>query len=361
MPLPLIIAGMAVATATGLGAGVSGHQKKKKANDIIDDAKAQYELAKNDFDTSNAVVEKELQKLGTLELQIGLSFEKFDKLIKEIMIDNNFHTYTDLEIKIPKNQLNQIQEVAIRATDYLKVMAGGVISGIAASSFVTSMVVAFGAASTGTAISSLAGVAATNATLAAIGGGSLATGRLGIAGGTAILGGVAVVPLVTVAGLFYAHHSSKALKNAEEVEIQVRDAVLKIDKAKHQFSLIQNYVVKISVALNNMNLEFQKYFEILKKMNELIKVSDHEAIKTLCDEAYIYIQNGLAIAAAMAAIISTPLFKFKTNAAGKLILNQENQPIIQLDDNRFQEINVEGILTVVIEKNAVFNTIPKLA
>jgi hypothetical protein len=39
-----------------------------------------------------------------------------------------------------------------------------------------------GAASSGTAISSLAGAAATNATLAAIGGGSLAAGGLGMAG-----------------------------------------------------------------------------------------------------------------------------------------------------------------------------------
>lgn len=52
----------------------------------------------------------------------------------------------------------------------------------------TSAVMAFGAASTGTAISSLSGAAATNATLAWLGGGSLAAGGGGMAAGTAVLG-----------------------------------------------------------------------------------------------------------------------------------------------------------------------------
>ena len=47
-------------------------------------------------------------------------------------------------------------------------------------------------ASTGTSIASLSGAAATNATLAFFGGGSLAAGGLGMAGGTAVLGGLDV-------------------------------------------------------------------------------------------------------------------------------------------------------------------------
>lgn len=58
-----------------------------------------------------------------------------------------------------------------------------------------------GAASTGTAISSLSGVAATNASLAALGGGALGSGALatGMAGGTAVVtGSTAVVGGTTV-------------------------------------------------------------------------------------------------------------------------------------------------------------------
>ena len=44
-----------------------------------------------------------------------------------------------------------------------------------------------GAASTGTAISSLSGAAATSASLAAFGGGAVAAGGAGVAGGTAVI------------------------------------------------------------------------------------------------------------------------------------------------------------------------------
>jgi hypothetical protein len=61
----------------------------------------------------------------------------------------------------------------------LNVIACTVIGGAAFGAWSGAM--AFGAASTGTAISALSGIAATNATLAFLGGGSLAAGGLGIA------------------------------------------------------------------------------------------------------------------------------------------------------------------------------------
>ena len=48
-----------------------------------------------------------------------------------------------------------------------------------------------GAASTGTAITTLSGVAAENASLAALGGGALSAGGAGIAGGTVVVTGTA--------------------------------------------------------------------------------------------------------------------------------------------------------------------------
>lgn len=50
----------------------------------------------------------------------------------------------------------------------------------------------FGAASTGTAISTLSGAAATKATLAWFGGGSLAAGGFGVAGGGIVLAGIGI-------------------------------------------------------------------------------------------------------------------------------------------------------------------------
>jgi hypothetical protein len=57
-----------------------------------------------------------------------------------------------------------------------------------------------GAASTGTAISSLTGVALTNASLAAIGGGAVAAGGAGVAAGTAVVGGAVGLTGAAVSG-----------------------------------------------------------------------------------------------------------------------------------------------------------------
>lgn len=90
----------------------------------------------------------------------------------------------------------------------------------------TSAVMAFGAASTGTAISSLSGAAATNATLAWLGGGSLAAGGGGMAAGSAVLGAITVTTTGVfalaaagiVASAYYSKKYTEATAYLEEVK-----------------------------------------------------------------------------------------------------------------------------------------------
>lgn len=89
----------------------------------------------------------------------------------------------------------------------------------------TSAVMAFGAASTGTAISSLSGAAATNATLAWLGGGSLAAGGGGMAAGSVVLGTItatttgvfALAAAGIVASAYYSKKYTEATAYLEEV------------------------------------------------------------------------------------------------------------------------------------------------
>ena len=89
----------------------------------------------------------------------------------------------------------------------------------------TSAVMAFGAASTGTAISSLSGAAATNATLAWLGGGSLAAGGGGMAAGSVVLGTItatttgvfALAAAGIVASAYYSKKHTEATAYLEEV------------------------------------------------------------------------------------------------------------------------------------------------
>lgn len=90
----------------------------------------------------------------------------------------------------------------------------------------TSAVMAFGAASTGTAISSLSGAAATNATLAWLGGGLLAAGGGGMAAGSAVLGAItatttgvfALAAAGIVASAYYSKKYTEATAYLEEVK-----------------------------------------------------------------------------------------------------------------------------------------------
>jgi hypothetical protein len=96
-------------------------------------------------------------------------------------------------------------------------------AGIVTTAGAWAAVSALGAASTGTAISSLSGVAATNAILAWFGGGSLATGGGGIALGSIVLGGVVVLPMIGVAALLT--HSAANKKRAKvEPQIESKNA-----------------------------------------------------------------------------------------------------------------------------------------
>lgn len=270
------------------------------------------------------------------------------------MKDNNFQKFSDTKIQIPQHKLNQIKEVAITAVDYLKTVAGGGVSGAAAGFAVYGGVMTLGAASTGTSIASLSGVAAYNATMAAIGGGSLAAGGWGMAGGAMVLGGAVVAPVLAVAGIAYAIHGSKALDNASDIRYEVDQAVNKMEIAQEQLLRVQSYANRIYNELTKIYGVFNLYFEKLKEINEVLKEGDQEKIHSISEETITCIENGTSLAAIMAKMISTPLFKVKQDNKGKPVLDKDGNAEILLDDNGMQVLDDKGIEKVLKETHEVF-------
>lgn len=355
MPLPLLLIGAAVAAA-GIGAkkAYDGHQDKNLADDIIESSKNRFKKNKQVLDDTNTKTSQSLERLGELELKIGSDFKKFEDLIAEILKDNNFQKFSDTKIQIPQHKLNQIKEVAITATDYLKTVVGGGVSGAAAGFAVYGGVMTLGAASTGTSIASLSGVAAYNATMAAIGGGSLAAGGWGMAGGAMVLGGAVVAPVLAVAGIAYAIHGSKALDKARDIRYEVNQAIEKMDVAKKQLLQVQIYADRIFDELTKIYKVFSLYFEKLKEINEIIKAGDEESINGISQETITCIENGTSLAAIMAKLISTPLFKLKRNTHGDVITDKSGQPEILLDEHAMQVLDHQGIEKVLNETHKGF-------
>ncbi|OAN17984.1 chemotaxis protein [Photobacterium jeanii] len=342
MPLPFILAGAAVAAASyGAKKGYDGYQDKTLANEILESAKKDYENEKEVFDVANDRTNRSLTKLGESQLKVGQDFKEFRTIAEKLLAQLELSGSHDLKIDIPQHKLDEIDGLALSATEYLsKVVAGG-MGGAAAAYAVYGGVMALAAASTGTPIAALSGAAAYNAAMAAIGGGSLAAGGFGMAGGAMVLGGVVAAPIIAVAGWAFASHAEEALNDARETRIEVDDAVSKMVKGKKQLNKTRLYVDQIYTETNRVYQIFLTYFDSLKMMEQLINTGGD--IKAVEDEVIRIIQNGYQVAAILTDIITTPLFKPKYDANGEVVINKDNVVEIETDKDGMQVINESAI------------------
>ena len=174
MPLPLIIGGIAaIAGIAGVGSGIRGGAKMKKAGDTMKMAEEKKEKAIKLLNERNDETNTLMDEIGTKELQILSSFDDFSDIIEKIQGRPGFKEYKREGIELPKYEAEELKKISLGAEVLLGGIKGavtGTAGGFAAAGATTSAVMALGTASTGTAISTLSGVAATNATLAALGG-----------------------------------------------------------------------------------------------------------------------------------------------------------------------------------------------
>lgn len=349
MPLPLILGAAALASAAyGAKKGYDGYQKHSEADDIVNSAKKRYAGKKEAFDVQEKATTDALESLGQEELNIGQQFNEFKTLAEDLLQKLNNGRQDKLEINIPKHKLQRVENYSYTAIGVLGAAAGAGVAGAAAGFAVYGGVMALGAASTGTAISSLAGVAATNATLAAIGGGSLATGGLGMAGGTAILGAAVAGPVLAIAGWAYDSHGEEALKNARKADREVDNAVAKLEKAQQQLSKTEDYVFDISDVLKSVYAQFDQYFEHLKFIARHIEdirsrqLDPQSELAKLGDSILRLINNGFALATILVDLITTPLFKVKS-ANGEVIKDENGVPVMDTDEDGSMILNTDQL------------------
>lgn len=128
-----------------------------------------------------------MDALGELELKILNEFDDFSNTIEKIQDIPQFKQYSKDGVTLPKYNKEELKSASVGAGVLLGGLGGavaGTAGGFAAVGVTTSVVIALGIASTGTAISSLSGAAATNATLAALGGAAI--GSSSTAGATTL-------------------------------------------------------------------------------------------------------------------------------------------------------------------------------
>lgn len=337
MPLPFILAGAALASAAyGAKKGYDGYQSHSEADEIVKGAQQRYDEKREVFDEQEKGTTEALEALGKKELEIGKRLGEFKVLADKLQQQLNEGRNNKLEINVPKHKLQEIEEYSYTAVGVLGTVAGAGTAGAAAGFAVYGGVMALGAASTGTAISSLAGAAATNATLAAIGGGSLATGGMGMAGGTAILGAAVAGPVLAIAGWAYNSHGEEALRNARKADEEVNESIEKLERAIEHLGQTAGYARKIKRTLTSIDDQFTSYFEHLKVIDghlQYVKSQNlgvAQELGKMNEEIMRVIESGYALAAIMVDLITTPIFKVKA-VDGRVLMDENGVPVMEED------------------------------
>lgn len=264
MPLPFILgAAAAIAAAGGVGSGIHGAVKMKEANDTMKSADSRHRRNIARMEEANKATNEEMDKLGSLELEILHSFDEFSNTIEKIQNRPQFKEYTKDGVKLPKYDKENLKNVSVGAGVLLGGLGGaavGTAGGFAAAGATTSAVMALGTASTGTAIASLSGAAATNATLAALGGGAIAAGGGGIALGTTILGATTLGVGLLVGGVIFNVTGSKLSDKADEAWAQMEKAEKTINAACAYLNDLKSAAIKYKASLTAAKDKYKEIF-----------------------------------------------------------------------------------------------------
>ena len=308
MPLPLLFIGVAAATGSvGIGKSIKAGIDANNASKINKNANEMVQETTDWLNAQRLACGRSLSQLGEEKLFVlNSSIVEFLDTFTQIK-NVDFRDSEGLD-ELRKFHIDQKDFEELRTmVNFAGSLAGGAVAGTAGGALV-----AFGAygaaqalavASTGTAIASLSGAAATNATLAFFGGGSLAAGGLGMAGGTAVLGGLVAGPALMVMGFVAGAAAKKNLEKAytnraEAIQIaeQLSAAALQCEAIRRRTYVFYNLLARLDFF----------FLPLIYKMEDIFK-SEGDDYKAYKSESKKVIASCASIAVTIKAVLDTPL------------------------------------------------------
>lgn len=219
MPVPIILGGIALGTAVYGAVKTAGSiSDGSKADGINQDARHTVRDARDEIEECRVECNKILEEYGIKKYEAVTDtlnnfvnsysqLKNVELLVKGELDELGLGDFDGAKLKSIQKDISLLESSAIG-------LGTGATGGAFLAFGAYNGTMMLGAASTGTAISSLSGVAATNATLAWLGGGSLAAGGFGMAGGMMMLGGIVAGPALAIFGLVLSNGASEKLSGA---------------------------------------------------------------------------------------------------------------------------------------------------
>ena len=308
MPLPLLFIGVAAVTgAVGAGTSIKAGVDAVAAGDINKSANEMVQEATDAINLQRDACGKALRYLGEEKLSVlnGSVMQFLDtfKQIKNVDFRDSEGLEELSKLTIDNHDFEELEGLA----QFAGSVAGGVVGGAASGAIVAlgayGAAQTFAAASTGTAIASLSGAAASNATLAFFGGGSLAAGGLGMAGGTAVLGGLVAGPALLVVGLVAGNAASKELEKAkanqaeaEELVAQLRAGALQCEAIRRRTYMFHNLLARLDA----------RFMPLIYQMEEIVK-NEGDDYRFYTPKSKKAIASCASLAVTIKTVLDTPL------------------------------------------------------
>ena len=333
MPIPLLFIGIAAVTGgVGIGKGVKGGIDTAKADSINKESNALIQTATDRLNRQREACGKALRVLGEEKMFVlNSSIRSFLDAFTQIK-NVDFQDSEGLE-ELRKFHIDEKEFAELRdMTNFALNIAGGVLAGGAGGALVAlgayGAVQALAVASTGTAIASLSGAAATNATLAFFGGGSLAAGGLGMAGGTAVLGGLVAGPALLVMGFVFDAAASKKLEQAltnkaeaERISEELNTGSVQCEAIRRRTYMFYNLLARLDT----------RFLPLIWKMEDIIR-EEGDDFSQYSNDSKRVIASCASVAMTIKSILDTPLL------TDDGLLNGESAITVSLVQNKLNRI-----------------------